>query len=184
MNIGIYVSFQIMVFWGSYLYFLLIRYYLKGHLWVGLLYWTGQAQNISSLSLYSPHAWLIVFQPPCEAQCAGSTVTTSHPSPTLELGFPCGSSGQESACNAGDPGSIPGWGRSPEEGNGNPTHSSILAWKIPWTEEHGSLQSMGLQRVRHNWVTITFTLQTDKNGYNLLMAFLWDISVSCSIFSI
>ena len=30
------------------------------------------------------------------------------------------------------------------------THSSILAWRIPWTEEHGGLQSMGLQRVRHN----------------------------------
>ena len=29
------------------------------------------------------------------------------------------------------------------------THSSTLAWKIPWTEEHGRLQSMGLQRVRH-----------------------------------
>ena len=30
------------------------------------------------------------------------------------------------------------------------THSSILAWKIPWTEETGALQSMGLQRVRHD----------------------------------
>ena len=33
------------------------------------------------------------------------------------------------------------------------THSSILAWKIPWTEEPGRLQSMGSQRVRHNLVT-------------------------------
>ena len=33
------------------------------------------------------------------------------------------------------------------------THSSILAWRIPWTEEPGRLQSMGLQRVGHNWVT-------------------------------
>ena len=33
------------------------------------------------------------------------------------------------------------------------SHSSILAWKIPWTEEHGGLQSMGSQRVRHNWGT-------------------------------
>ena len=31
------------------------------------------------------------------------------------------------------------------------THSSILAWKIPWTEEPGGVQSMGLQRVRHDW---------------------------------
>ena len=34
-----------------------------------------------------------------------------------------------------------------------PTHSSILAWKIPWTEEPGALQSMGLRRVRHNLAT-------------------------------
>ena len=33
------------------------------------------------------------------------------------------------------------------------THSSTLAWKIPWTEEPGRLQSMGLQRVGHDWVT-------------------------------
>ena len=33
------------------------------------------------------------------------------------------------------------------------THSSILAWKIPWTEETGRLQSMGSQRVRHDWAT-------------------------------
>ena len=33
------------------------------------------------------------------------------------------------------------------------THSSILAWKIPWTEEPGKLQSIGAQTVRHNWVT-------------------------------
>ena len=48
-------------------------------------------------------------------------------------------------------GSIPGSGRSPGEGNG--THSSILAWEIPWTEEPGGLQSVGSQRVRHNLVT-------------------------------
>ena len=38
------------------------------------------------------------------------------------------------------------------------THSSIPAWRISWTEEPGRLQSMGLQRVRHNWTTNTFTL--------------------------
>ena len=37
------------------------------------------------------------------------------------------------------------------------THSSILAWKIPWTEEPGGLQSMGLQRVRHDRATNTYT---------------------------
>ena len=38
------------------------------------------------------------------------------------------------------------------------THSSILAWRIPWTEELGKLQSMGLQRVRHDWATNTLWL--------------------------
>ena len=54
---------------------------------------------------------------------------------------PGGSDGKESTCNAGDLGSIPGLGRSPEEGMA--THSSTLAWRIPWTEEPGGLQSMG-----------------------------------------
>ena len=39
------------------------------------------------------------------------------------------------------------------------THSSILAWKISWTEEPGGLQSMGLQKVGHNWVTNTYLLR-------------------------
>ena len=38
------------------------------------------------------------------------------------------------------------------------THCSILAWRSPWIEEPGGLQSMGSQRVSHNWVTNTFTL--------------------------
>ena len=38
------------------------------------------------------------------------------------------------------------------------TYSSILAWRILWTEEPGGLQSMGSQRVRHDWATNTFTL--------------------------
>ena len=45
------------------------------------------------------------------------------------------------SANARDTGSIPGWGRPLEEAMA--THSSILAWRIPWTEEHGRLQSMG-----------------------------------------
>ena len=50
------------------------------------------------------------------------------------------SDGKESACNARDLDSIPGLGRSPEEGQD--THSSILAWRIP--------QTVGSQRVGHN----------------------------------
>ena len=55
---------------------------------------------------------------------------------------------KESACNAGETGLIPGLGRSPGEGNSNILHSSTLAWEIPWTEEDGGLQSMGLRKSR------------------------------------
>ena len=64
---------------------------------------------------------------------------------------------KESACNAGALGSIPGLGRSLEEGNG----SSILPGDFPWTEEPNGLQSMGLQRVGHDWATNTFTFNTE-----------------------
>ena len=110
--------------------------------------------------------------------------------PSHFTGFPDSSVGKESACNAGDPGSIPGSGRSAGERIGCPlqyswtslvtqlvknppamqetwiwslgwkdplekgkaTHSSILAWRIPWTA-----YSVRSQRVRHDWVTFTFT---------------------------
>ena len=51
--------------------------------------------------------------------------------------------------NVVDVGSFPGLGRSPGEG----THSSVLAWKIPWTEEPGGVESMGSQRVGHSLAT-------------------------------
>ena len=104
-------------------------------------------------------------------------------------GFPGSSAVKESTCNAGDPNSIPGSGRSPGEGIGYPlqyswaslvaqlvknlptmqltwvwslgwedsleegmaTNSSIFAWRIPWPEGPGGLQSMGSQRVGHDW---------------------------------
>ena len=61
-------------------------------------------------------------------------------------GFPGGAVVKNSPANAGCPRDtdlIPGLGRSP--GVGNATHPSILAWKIPWTEESGRLHSMGSQ---------------------------------------
>ena len=64
------------------------------------------------------------------------------------MGFPGGSDGKASACSAGDLGLILGLGRSLEKEMA--THSSTLAWKIPWTEEPGRLQTMGSQRVRHD----------------------------------
>ena len=57
-----------------------------------------------------------------------------------------GSVVKNSPANAEGPGSIPGSGRCPGEGNG--THSSILAWRVPWTGEPGRLQSTGSQKSR------------------------------------
>ena len=59
------------------------------------------------------------------------------------MGFHGGSVVKNLSANAGDVGLIPGLGRSPEERNG--THSNILVWETPWTEEPGRLQSMGSQ---------------------------------------
>ena len=63
-------------------------------------------------------------------------------------GFPCSSVGKESACSAGDPGLIPGLGRSPGEGNGNPLQYPYLenlmdggAW---WAAVHGVAKSWAL----------------------------------------
>ena len=58
----------------------------------------------------------------------GITIITT----TTIMGLPDSSAGKEATCNAGDLGSIPGLGRFPWR-RGNPTHSSILAWRIPWT---------------------------------------------------
>ena len=60
---------------------------------------------------------------------------------SLSQGFPGGSDGKESARNAGDMGSIPGLEDPLEKDMA--THSSILAWRTPWMEENGGLQSMG-----------------------------------------
>ena len=67
----------------------------------------------------------------------GTKGTREHGSFGNFQSYPGGSEWKESACNAGDLGSIPGLGRSPGEGNG--THSSILAWRVSWTEEPGRL---------------------------------------------
>ena len=63
-------------------------------------------------------------------------------------GFPGGSDGKESAFSLGDPGLIRGQEDPLEKEMA--THSSVLAWEIPWIEEPGGLQSMGLPRVRHD----------------------------------
>ena len=63
-------------------------------------------------------------------------------------------------------------GEDPSE-KGMATHSSILAWRIPWTEEPGRLQSMGLQRVGHDQATSTLTLTVYIRVHSLYCVVLW-----------
>ena len=81
-----------------------------------------------------------------------------------EVGFPHSSVGKASACNAGDPGSIPGSGRSPGEGNGNPLQYSWLenpvdrgAWQA--TVNGGHKESNTTERLTH---TIFILLISNK----------------------
>ena len=71
-----------------------------------------------------------------------------------------------------DPGLIPGLGRFP--GEGTATHSNIPAWRIPWAEEPGVLQSMGLQRVGHDRATNISSLLC-KHSKKLSFVFLCSI---------
>ena len=68
-----------------------------------------------------------------------------HTQDETRISFPGGSEVKASASNVGDLGSIPG--REDPLEKEMATHSSILAWRIPWTEEPGGLQSTGSQRV-------------------------------------
>ena len=66
------------------------------------------------------------------------------------------------------------------------THYSILTWRIPWTEDPGRLQSIGLQRVRHNWARIlnyiesrTRSVLKKKKSCSKLVLLLWHIWDGC-----
>ena len=89
----------------------------------------------------------------------GSLPLTLHRKPICwwtnrYMGYSGGSNGKEFTWNTGEVDSIPGLGTFPGEGNGCPFQ--YLPWTIPQTEVPGGLQSIRLQRVRHNWVTRTF----------------------------
>ena len=108
--------------------------------WVnsGSWWWTGRPGVLRSMgSQRAGHDWVTEL------------------SWTELIALPRRLSGKESAYNAGDLSLIPGSGRSLEKGMA--THSSILAWRIPWTEEPGGLQSAGSQRVGHDWAWATTT---------------------------
>ena len=70
-----------------------------------------------------------------------------------------------------------GWEDPLEKGMA--THSSILPWRIPWTEEPGGLQSLGLQRIRHDLATNSFTCYPSTKNWKLEPG-LKDVFKSCS----
>ena len=89
-------------------------------------------------------------------------------------------SGKESPCQCRRLRFDPWLGRSPGEGNGNP--SNILDWEIPWTEEPGRLQSMLLQRVGRDWAHMHgYTgreLVKEKNIFFFKKTRIWQLSLS------
>ena len=85
------------------------------------------------------------------------STTNWHLTRAFDSNFPCSSLGKKSACSAGDLGSIPGLGRSPGEGNGNPLQYPCLenlmergAW---WAAVHGGAESGMTEWLTHTWPT-------------------------------
>ena len=112
----------------------------KSKLWVN--FWT--------LSMKSGAVWLGVEGEDCEPYSSHThtKITTVYRATVGD------SDGKQSACNIEDVALIPRLGRSPEKEM--TTHSSVLAWRAPWTEEPGNLQSMASQGVRHDWTRLHY----------------------------
>ena len=94
----------------------------------------------------------------------------------VHLGLPSGLCSKESACSAGDVGSIPGLGRSPRGGNGN--LSSTLAWEILWTEEPSGLQLMGSQT---SWTQLS-DYRTTKSSIQTYVLYVGSAKKVCCEF--
>ena len=90
-------------------------------------------------------------------RCAQKCLSLSGHRASLMAQFTCG------VGDTGDAGSIPESGRFPWRRK-MATHSSILAWRIPGTEEPGGLQSMRSQKVRHNWKTGQHAMEMGRDG--------------------
>ena len=104
------------------------------------------ASNISPIQRYLT---CVIWSP--DWLCSEGSGHLNRKNIYLSWGFPGGSVVKNPPANTRDVSLIPGSGRFP--GEGMVTYSSILGWKIPWTEEPGRLQSMGSQRIGHDLVT-------------------------------
>ena len=82
------------------------------------------------------------------------------------MGFPGGSDSNSPAMQK-----TQDWSLNEEDllEKGMATQSSILAWRIPWTEETGGLQSMGLQRIEYDWATNTHILNQMKKHWYIIL---------------
>ena len=111
-----------------------------------LFQWRNDSHKTSQsrLGVWSLTVWSECYKISCVSQYPSDTTVTTH----ITLGFPGGSAGKESAHSAGDLGSIPGSGRSPGEGNGNPLQNAGLDNPMDWS-----------QRIGHDWVAFTFTFK-------------------------
>ena len=129
--------------------------WVAGHLWLSLF-----CRNITPISAFIFMKSVVCFFFFFCVSVSGSKLPLFQSTKSFWIGaysnnlrgFPGGSVIRNLPANArdsGDAGSIPGFKRSPEEGNGNPLQYSCLE-NSTWTEDPGGLQSMGLQRVRHD----------------------------------
>ena len=130
--------------------------------------WCTPSSQLSPWSHLSPNALLLSLN--LARECVAPLVYFYYqfflwPSHGNNMGFPSGSDGKASLCNAGDPGLIPGLGRSPREGTGNPLQYSCL--ENPVDREAWQATVHGSQEVRHDWATNT---QHNTHNNNLSTA--------------
>ena len=122
---------------GQISYDLTYIWYLRNKTWPALLYGRNQ-HNIIRI-------FFLIFL---------KTDKTKTDSEIRRMGPPRQHSGKESTCQYRRQETwVQSLGREDPLEEGMATHSSILAWRSPWTEEPGGLQSIGLQRVRRDWET-------------------------------
>ena len=125
-----------------------------------------------ALFLYPTVTWHIHGRIETRVQKVWAPAFSNFHDISLLVGFPGGSEGKASAYNAGGLGLIPRWGRSSEEGNGNPLQYSCL--ENPMKEEPGRLQSMGSQS--RTWLSdFTSSLQ----AYSLIALSRTWVRTSC-----
>ena len=109
---------------------------------------TRHSSQYADMAVWTNWCWSSEDSRQAEAAQCPPMQQRGEMDPTSPLyGLPWCLSSKESTYNAGDAGSIPGWGRSPGEGKGNPLKHSF------WTEGSDMLESTGLQKVGHSWAT-------------------------------